>query len=261
MVGCGGSRRPRRRRDLPPATLLPGRRVGGLRIKVSARRFHRHECDGEYHAIGGRREDPPRRRLRRAPTFAPLFPTTAAWLQENSGDERLLPPRGLPRRRRRSDGAPRLRRDRAALRQHGPPVRQGSGVVLRADRLDVRASATSLASEQNGPMGLLAHGSQSAEAWTRLPANIRCCYDSSGTLQVSLLAVSRSRRRSRRARSTRRRRYGSAGAKRRRNVDGSERGGNLNTCGDKGEDVYIRYSRPDVHDPDDPRLRRGARGG
>lgn len=218
--------------------------TGGLRIKVSARAGFTGTnatasitpSAADERILHGGGSDA-------SPTFAPLFPTTAAWLQGEFSETNdffylVAYPVG--------GGTA------TALLVCGviEPLYDSTGHLYDKDPAwyyartgSTCALATSLASEQNGPMGLLAYGSQSGEAWTRLPADIRCCYDSSGTLQIAIpggLPQSPAFPTSPvYAQETLRlgRRQALAGTS-----TGANEGGNLNTCGDKGEDVYIRYS-------------------
>lgn len=180
-----------------------------------------------------------------SPTFEALFPTSASWLQGEFSEYSdffwmmSYPVGGGPANALVILGTtPQLYDTVGGLYDKDPALyyaRAGSSSAL----------ATSLGSEQYGPLGLLAFLSASgaSDAWVRLPAAIRASYDSLGALQAQIPGqlpqspafpsgpVY--------AQETLRcgRRLGVAGT-----TTGAHESGNLNTCGDKGEEQNVRYS-------------------
>ena len=97
-----------------------------------------------------------------------------------------------------------------------------------------------LASETYGPLATLAYGTAD-ELWARVPALVRCSRDSGGALQpvaVGHLPASPYRSNPTYAQDTLR-------LARRSELSGTTQAGeagNTNVCGDKGEELYLRYS-------------------
>lgn len=98
------------------------------------------------------------------------------------------------------------------------------------------------ASESAGPLGVLSYGqvsgSTALDAWVRLPASQRAVYDSSGTMVQSIPGHIPQSATGASAQEVMRlsRRSELAG------VTNAGETGNLNTCGDKGELLGVRYS-------------------
>lgn len=233
--------------------------VGGLRAKVSPRggftggspsATRTPSATDERQWIGGGTDA--------SPTYDALFPSSGAWLQgqvSETDDFFYLisyPVAGGPCSALLALGTLALQRDGSGnLIDKDPAVyyaRAGASAAL----------ASSLASEAYGPLGHLAYGDEDDAAWVRLPAALRCVYDASGpTLQPVIpggLPQSPSRVDAAYAADTLRlgRRGALAGT-----TTGAKEAGNLNTCGDKGEELRLRYSGrlytvPTVLDSVDP---------
>lgn len=180
------------------------------------------------------------------PEFAALFPSAGAWLQgrfsEGSDDLWLMAyptGGGLPTGLLCVLGLPQVRDGVGALVDSAPwAYYAGTGAAC--------ATVAALASEASGPMGLLGHlktsGGTPIEAWCRLPAASLTVYDADGVPQPAVpghlpespsrpsgalyaQAALRLSRRSERA-----------------GLAGPGEAGALNTCGDKGEVLGVRWS-------------------
>ena len=178
-----------------------------------------------------------------SPTYASLFPTSAAWLQGEFSEADdffyLLsyPVGGGPCNGIMLLGTvPALYDATGALYDKDPAVyyaRSGSTAAL----------ASSIASEVNGPLALLGYLSAGGtDAWVCVPAALRCAYDSSAALQPTIpggLPQSPAFAGAVYAQDTLRmgRRSAVAGT-----TTNAQESGNLNTCGDKGEELRVRYS-------------------
>ena len=180
-----------------------------------------------------------------SPTFETLFPSSASWLQGqfNEGDDFFYlytyhVGGGLPTSMLLLGLTPMLYDSTGGLYDKDPAVyyaRTGAACAL----------ASSWASEQYGPLGLLAFLSAggTSDAWVRLPASVRESYDTLGAFQGVIpggLPQSPSFPSSPvYAQETLRfgRRLALAGV-----TTGAHEAGNLNTCGDKGEERYARYT-------------------
>lgn len=180
-----------------------------------------------------------------SPTFEALFPTSGAWMQAefSEADDSFwcmtYPVGGAAANSMLVLGVTPLLYDTSGgLYDKDPAVYYArSGVTA--------ALASSWASEQYGPLGLLAYLSSGGtdDAWVRLPAALRATYDTSAALQPVLPGhlpqspafpsgpvyaqdTLRCGRRSELAGTS----------------TGLHESGNLNTCGDKGEEYYLRFS-------------------
>lgn len=216
---------------------------GGVRVKVSPRAGFSGGSAGpgrvpsaadERVWVGGGTDA--------SPTYEALFPTSAAWLQArfSEADDSMwamaYPVGGGPCSALLVVGCLPVRRDTTLALVDPTPhcyyARSGGDAAL----------AASLASERYGPLATLGFGT-AAEAWVRCPAALRCSLDSAGVLQVTLpghlpqspslpaypLYATDTLRLGRRA--------ALAGTS-----TGANEAGNLNTCGDKGEESYLRWS-------------------